>query len=341
MGRIKDFFKYSKEDSLIRDSAVLFIATSGLSLAGFLFHFFMGRLLGPASYGILGTIFSIFYFILVGVFVIQTTITNFVAMYNAKQEYSKINILLRKALKKIFYLSLVVMLLFLLISPLLSRFLHIDVKYLWIITPMILFSFLLPINRGAMQGLEWFKKLGINMTLEGVAKLILGITFILIGWGVSGAIFALTFSYVVPFVMSFYILRNYLKNKEDISFDSKAIYKYSIPVIISLFLFTGFYTIDVLLVKHFFEDSVAGLYVALTFLGKIIFFGTQSISFVLFPKSVASNAVNKISRNLVNKAMIIVGILGGCAVFVYLVFPKIAITILYGKEYLCLTSVLG
>ena len=41
MGRIKDFFKYSKEDSLIRDSAVLFIATSGLSLAGFLFHFFL------------------------------------------------------------------------------------------------------------------------------------------------------------------------------------------------------------------------------------------------------------------------------------------------------------
>ena len=130
-------------------------------------------------------------------------------------------------------------------------------------------------------------------------------------------------------------------HKKNIEFDSKPIYKYAVPVIISLFLFTGFYTIDVLLVKHFFNEHNAGLYVALSFLGKIIFFGTQSVATVMFPKAVSNFTVNKISKKLVNKAMFLVGSLGGIAVIAYFIFPKLAIMILYGKTYLEISNLLG
>ena len=54
---------YRKEGSLVRDNFVLFIATMILNGIGFLYHFIMGRVLGPQSYGILGTLLSMAYFL--------------------------------------------------------------------------------------------------------------------------------------------------------------------------------------------------------------------------------------------------------------------------------------
>ncbi len=340
MVNLKKIFEYHKEDSLIRDSAILFLAASGLTLSGFLFHFYMGRKLGPASYGDLGIIFSILYIFLVAFFVIQTIITSFVATYKAKNEEDKINVLLRRALKRFLKAGIIIAFLFLLISKFISNFLRINIIYLWIMVPMIILLFLLPVTRGVMQGLENFKLLGFNMTVEGFIKLSMGVLFVFIGFGVAGAIWALFLSYTLAFGHSFFSLKKYISKKE-IEFDSKPIYKYAIPVILSLFLFTGFYTIDVLLVKHFFDEHTAGLYIALSFLGKIIFFGTQSVATVMFPKAVSNFTVNKISKKLVNKAMFLVGIIGGLAVIAYFIIPKIAVMILYGKTYLEIVPYLG
>ena len=56
MVNIKNFLKYTKDDSLIRDSFILFVATMIMNLGAFLYHFVMGRMLGPEGYGILGVV---------------------------------------------------------------------------------------------------------------------------------------------------------------------------------------------------------------------------------------------------------------------------------------------
>ena len=337
---LNKLFNYSKEDSLIRDSAIFFFASLTLSISGFIFHFFMGRFLGPESYGILGALFSLFYIFLVAFLVIQTTITNFVASYNSKHQDKKINVLLRSSLKNLFYIGIIATAAYISLSPIIAKFLNMPTLYVILMSPILLLSFLLPVTRGVMQGLQWFKKLGVNMTIEGLSKVSLGIFFVLMGMHISGAILAAAMAYVIPFFLSFYIIKKYTK-KENEKIESKAVYSYSIPVIISLVIFTGFYTVDVLLVKHFLSDNKAGLYVALSFLGKIIFFGTQSIALVMFPKSVANFTSNKLSKKIVTKAMIIVTTIGGTGVLAYFILPKLVISILYGKEYLSISPVLG
>ncbi len=337
---LKKILNYSKEDSLIRDSAVLFLATSGLSAAGFFFHFYMGRVLGPASYGILGAIFSLLYIILVPFNVIQTSITNFIASFKAKNENDKINSLFRQSLKKLFLCSLILTLIFFLINNYVASFLHIPSKYLLILLPIILLSFLLPVMRGLMQGLEKFKVLGFNMTMEGIAKIVFGILLVTFGLGVSGAVMALVLSYLMPLLFAFFVLSKYLK-KTGAIFSGKEVYSYAVPVLIALVLFTGLYSIDVLLVKRFFTETEAGLYVALSFLGRIIFFGTQSVAVVMFPKSVANFSVNKKNPKILKKALFLVSIFGGFATLIYFLFPRLIITILYGKNYLEISNLLG
>ena len=337
MDHIKNFFKYSKKDSLIRDSFILFISTLGVSLAGFFYHFYMGRVLGPEQYSILGALFSLIYIILVPFQVIQTSITNFVARFKAKKQDNKINTLFIRSLKKLTLYSLVLMIIFAIASKFIAEFLHIQIKYILLILPLILLSFLLPVSRGLMQGSQLFKGLGINMTIEGLSKVIFGILLVIIGFGIFGAIFAIILSFLLPLIGSLFVLRSYLKKKKS-KIISKDIYSYAIPVTLALLIFTGFYSIDIFIIKHFFNEAEAGLYVALSYIGRIIFFATQSIALVMFPKSVENFTIKKINFKILDKALILVSIVGSLGVLFYLLFPKFVINILYGKEYLNISN---
>ena len=90
--------KFDKDKSLIRDNIVLFFCTLILNFTGFLYHFLMGRILGPASYGVLGAILSIFILLAVPLNVIQTAVSKFVSEYKVKKEESKVNYFLVKIL---------------------------------------------------------------------------------------------------------------------------------------------------------------------------------------------------------------------------------------------------
>jgi O-antigen/teichoic acid export membrane protein len=337
---LKRLLSYGKKDAFIRDNVTLFFATSCLSFASFLYHLLMGRFLGPVQYGDLGVLFSIFYIFVVVILAIQTTISNFVAKFEANDERDKINVLLRRALGEIVLVSLILVLLLLLISPWLASFLHVQMFHIWILAPLILFSLLVAVQRGVLQGLLRFKALGASLIVEGIAKVSFAVLVLLIGYGVAGAMFVLVVSYLIPFIVAFYILNQFLKKKKN-KVNIKEVYAYAIPVIISIFLFTALYTADILLVKHYFDSETAGLYAALSFFGKIIFFATQSIAHVMFPKSAVNYSVKKTSKKLVNKTLLLVGAIGGIGVFVYFLIPKILITVMYGPEYIKLAEYLG
>ena len=101
-------FHLKNNEKLIKDNFVLFISFFILNVLGYLFHFYAGRKLGPADYGIFGSLLSLIYIIGMPLTAIQTTITKFVANFKAKEEYGKISYLLKSSLRKIFLMGIVV-----------------------------------------------------------------------------------------------------------------------------------------------------------------------------------------------------------------------------------------
>ena len=69
----------SKNKIFLKDNFILFISIFILNLFGYLFHFYVGRKLGPEDYGIFGSLLSLIYFIAVPMLAIQTSITEFVS----------------------------------------------------------------------------------------------------------------------------------------------------------------------------------------------------------------------------------------------------------------------
>ncbi len=337
---IKKFLDRYKKNKLVRDNLILFISNLITGALVFLFHFFVGRYLGPAAYGVIGVILSIVYVFNVPLTTIQTGISKFTASFKAKNKPAEIKYLFKSAVKRLTIFGVIGLLIFLVISPFLAEYIKIKTSHLFILSPFILFIFLVPIIRGMLQGLQKFKSFGLNLLTEGTSKFFLGVLLVLIGWGVNGAVLSIVLSYMIAYFFGYKALKKILKNGIK-KFNTKKIYKYTLPVLLMLIGLTIIYTIDVILVKHFFNDVQAGHYVALSTLAKILFFGSYSITQVMFPKVSESYTKNLPHKHLLYKSILMMSIFLIPVIIVYFLFSNFIINLVYGPEYLDAANLLG
>ncbi len=330
---------YEKDKSLIRDNLVLFISSMILNGIGFLYHFYMGRVLGPNSYGALGALLSMSYLMIVPLFTVQTSVTRFVSDFKAKGEYGKIKYLLLHALKTFLIIGISGFLILLWFTPKVGDFLHIPLVPLIILDIILIFALLLPVMRGIMQGMQLFKSLGKNQVIEGFSKLGLGILLVYLGLDVVGAISGVMMSYALAFAFAFTPLFFVFKYKSE-KFDTKKVYVYSLPVLVAMLSLTAFYSLDLIIVKHFFSEIEAGLYAAVSLIGRTVYFATLSITFVMFPKVSELHLNNKESRPILFKSLLFVILIGVPMILFYLVFPAFTISLFFGSNYLLVKNLL-
>ena len=329
------------DKALIKDNLTLFVSTLILNIFAYIFHILVGRVLGPNDYGIFGSLFALIYIVVIPLFTIQTGIAKFVSEFKVKKEPGKIAYLFSRSLKKMFIYGLIFTTIFLVLSPLIGRFLKIDnIAIIIILAPFFFFALLLHVEKGVLQGLQDFKMLGFNMMSEGLLKLLFGALFLFLGFRVGGAMFAFVLSYAIPFFIFLYLMKELLKTKQE-SFDTKKVYSFSIPVLLILISLTAFYTLDVLLVKHLFDSVSAGHYAALALLGKVILFGSVSIPMVMFPKVSESHARKENHKHLLYRSSLFVLAFGSAVTLFYFLFPEFAIRLLFGEQYLDIANLLG
>ncbi|MBS3064436.1 MAG: polysaccharide biosynthesis C-terminal domain-containing protein [DPANN group archaeon] len=227
-----------------------------LNILNYVYHFLVGRLLGPADYGILGAFFSIIYILFAPVNTIQTTLAKFTANFAAKNETGKVVYIYNRALKLLSYISLVIFFIFFIFSPQIGKFLLIDnINYVRLFSLVFLIVFVTAVSRGFLQGLQKFEILSAALIIEGCVKLSLASILIYFSFNLYGALTAISVALLVSFLFAFYFLKKNLP-ADAIQIDSQDIYKYTLPVLITMTVITAIYTIDVVLVKHFFDPII-------------------------------------------------------------------------------------
>ncbi|MAF51007.1 MAG: hypothetical protein CMH64_02850 [Nanoarchaeota archaeon] len=330
-----------KNKTLIKDNLILFSAIAFTNLFNYVYRFYVGRSLGPADFGVFEVLISIIYIIVIPLMAIQTSLSKFVAEFKVKEEKEKLAYLFSKSIKHMGLVGFFIGIVFLAISPLLSNFLNISrIGPFVIIGIFMIFNFLVPVFRGFLQGLQSFKLLGLSFILEGMTKIVVGIPLIYLGFRLNGAVLGFILGFVFPLLIIFYFINKlFVKVKEK--FDTSKIYKYSFPVLLMLISLTAFYTLDVILVKKFFNPVDAGYYAALSLFGKIIFFSSMSISMVMFPKVSELASQNKNTKSLLFKSLIIAFGIGVVGSLFYFFIPKFIINLIFGQEYLVISNLLG
>jgi len=307
-------------------SLVLLITFNIFNLLNFIFQFAMVRFLDLAEYGVLASLFSMIY--ILGVF--SESIPTVLSKYTTNESNKgKLKNILKKSLKKSIYVSFLFFGLYLLLSVVLSLKLNIPYLLLIITGLMIFFAFFGSVTRGVMQGRKKFFSLGWNLIIESAIKLVLGVSLVLIGWGVYGAMFATVVGAMFAFIVSFIPLRPIIKSKEQKA-STPDIYKYTWPVFVLTSVIIIFYSIDVLIARLVFPDILAGQYAVASTIAKIIFVGTFPISKVMFPLSAEKSLDTGHQKKVLVNSLMLILILIGIGLVITALIPEFIIFIFKG-----------
>jgi O-antigen/teichoic acid export membrane protein len=255
------------KDEFFKVTGVMFIGYGLFNLFTLLYYFFMIRTLSPIDYGHLNTLTSFFMLFIVPANTVQTTIAKFVASSQAKSQYVQAEGFLRHFLMLMVIVASSLFILIALGSSFLSSFFQITSRGLIILTGIVLFlAMVTPVSSGGLQGLQKFASLSFAVCMNGGLKLILGILFVLLGWGLSGAMGAIALAYFVTAFFSFLLLFFSLKAegvkisaKEDFadrgSPNILEAYRYVFPVGLTLLCFMVRFNLG----KTFFYTHRGGL----------------------------------------------------------------------------------
>ena len=138
-------------------------------------------------------------------------------------------------------------------------------------------------------------------------------------------------------IVAFVVSREYIKRKPvhkiTKPFHLREFFKYSGPVLLQAIAFTSIMSSDVLLVKHFFPEFEAGLYGALSTLGKIIYFAAQPVTGAMFPVVSKRHTSGESHIKIFLLSFLITACIAAAALSFYALFPRLPIVILYGEKY--------
>ena len=175
----------------------------------------MGRLLGPADYGILGALFSILYLVTFSFGIIRTIIVRFTSDFKSQEKLGKVKSLMIQSLKKLIMVGLVFLIGFSLVSFFIADFLKIDTSLVVIIGFYLFFILLSVVPTGILNGMQRFMSINMVNFLSTFIKLVLGVAAIWLGTGLFGVLVALSVSQLLAFLIPFLFLIPILKSAQE------------------------------------------------------------------------------------------------------------------------------
>lgn len=332
--KIIGYLPYFQNNPALIGSLFMVIGSFFTSFINYLYHLIIARLIGPAEYGVLASVISFGGLLNLIPTSFGLIVTKIVSKENDQTLLrQKVSILYKQSL----IFGVLLLSLFLTLVPMISSFLHISDK---LILSLVIIGFFIyfPVQfgRAVLQGLLKFNQLVYTQGIENIFRLTVSVSFVLLGLKVLGATAGILIGAIASGVFLWiYLKKMFLATKivhKDLGL--KSLFIQLVPSFILSVSITSFYSSDLILVKHFFNSYDTGLYGALSFLGRIIFFGISPITAVMFPL-----VTKKISQGGDYKRVLIICLIAALAAsslitLAYLAFPSLIIGSLYGLKYI-------
>lgn len=336
MNNIKNIINHP----IFKHSTVVLIGSMGANVAGWLYHVFVGRILGTEGYGELAALLSLFYILNVPSSVITTILVKFFSVLKASGAQGQAKRLIRTTTTKILIVEAIGMVLLLIFSRSIASFLNIESHWYVVWLYLIFATFIVSVvNGSAIQGFQLFTASSVLTTVGMTLRLVFGALFAY--FGVGWTLISNIFSNCISFGLSFIPLRFMAYVKEQpLTINRKEALNFSIPAFITTLGITLLFSQDVLLVKHYFTSHEAGIYASLSVLGKVLFYATGAVSFVLFPVVSERNASGKGHARLVTVGLMIIGLVCIGLTAFYFIAPGIVLNA-FGKAFFGAAQYMG
>ncbi|MDX1607674.1 MAG: oligosaccharide flippase family protein [Candidatus Spechtbacterales bacterium] len=338
-GKIKSLWA----NRVIRGGSALYIGGILVNVFNYFYRVAMGRMMSPADFGEVIALISLIMILTVPSTPLHSAGVRFTSEFKAKGQLSKIKSLIVRLTGFVTLIVSVFAVLAIILAEPLQQFLSISslpVFYVFVISIALLT--ISSVNRGVLPGLERFKKTAAMITVEGAVKFFAAVLLVSAGFQIVGALSAVVISVAILIAMSFYYLKDILKVKGDghFSVDSKVL-AYMFFAFLSFLFLNIILNSDVILVKRYFSADDAGLYSAISTVGRIVFIAGTALGGIMFPivRRKKDTGENYFKPFAITVALILaITILASAFLFL---FPEFTMQLLFGGKYLEGASILG
>lgn len=318
---------------ILKNSSIVVSGILISNILAYVFHIYAGRMLGPAEYGVFGALLSLLIIFALPAGAISSAITKFSAKYNAEKNNNKIGILRKELSKRVWIMGIIIAIIISIASSYIADYLNISSRLPVIIVGItLIFSVILPVNRGILQGMKKFKILSFNNIIEAASRLIVLIILILLGTGANGALLSYGLGYFIAFLFIFpFITETRVKKEERI--EMKPVYHFIILVLVVNLLIQSLINLPTILIKHYYSSEFTGLWTAALTIARMSLFVTGGITMVMFSE-VAEKQEKSEKKRVFKKALALTLLSSTGIAIVFTIFPQSFILMLYGKSFL-------
>src|SRR3990167_5663355 len=321
-------FKRIYQSQIARGSLLIFIANSSVNFGNFLYNLLMARLLGKADYGVLGSLLSLLVIVGLPLSILNLHLIKAVSAYSGVGKIGKIKSLYQDLSWKFLGFGLLVTIILLILTPLLTGFLHLDNM-----VPLILIAVFS--SAGGISVLY-------NSILNGIGEIIVklvssvALTFY---FGFIGAVIGSALGGIFRLAAGILELKSiFRKTVREKSRFALLNLKDIMPVVVATLILNSIINIDIILVRHFFPDAVSGEYVALSTVSKIIFYATTPLITIMFPYISKKKAAREPYILALFSGLTFALFISLIVIFIFSFFPETIIGLLFGKEFLKIIS---
>lgn len=319
------------KNPFVSGSLIMVIGSNIANFFAYIYHLIMGRMLGPEHYGELAAIIASIALFSTAFTFFGLVIVKFVSSAKKDEVGDIYDWFFGKGIK----ISIVLACIALLLSGVLSSFIHVDIKMAFLIGPILGLMLMTFLIRSFLQGLLRFRSVVIINNIDLLGRLLIGLFLVYFGYKSFGAVTGIFIASTITFIIGRRFLSDVRASKKTLNFDkSKDILRYAAPVLLISIANNSFMTSDIILVKHYLPAHTAGIYASLSTLGKVIFYGSGPIGAVMFPIISKRYSQKKpFIYFLVLSLFAILG-LGLFVLLIYAIFPELMVRILFGEAFL-------
>ncbi len=336
--------KSVKNNQILKTTSLFFVGSTLVNFGAFLYHLILARMLGPIEYGTLAALSGLTYFVSVPMNALDILITKVVSSFEPASMESHTKFMLIKLLKKYFRSGLVLIPVLILITNPVKNFLHLPdsagVVSIWIV---FFLSILAIIFRSALKGLLLLKPLILNQIFEMYFRLLIAIVLITaLGTSYFFGQVATVISLFISVLMLYPVLsRVFASAPADSSHHGVSIKSLGVGSLIISAAFTWMYSIDVVLVKHFFSSHLAGIYAVLATSGKIVFFAEAPLGSAIIPLVARKSKIPHTARGDLLMLMSLISLISLGVSTAYFVAPNFVVNTIYTSKFSEVVPLLG
>jgi len=318
----------SASSTMLNGSAIMLVAMMLVNIFNFAYNVVMARMLGPAAFGHINAAVTMLLLASCISLAFQLVCAKFVARNHAdSSKAAVVHSLLGKAWIASLALGAV---LFLAHKPVAT---YLNVSSPWIVGLLaigIAAYAPLGVKRGAMQGVCAFPRLGTNFVLEAGIRFFVGAGLVVAGYGVLGAVGAISAAVIaacfVPRIPAQLRVKAGTAEPPSYAEAVQAIVFFIGQVIIN--------NIDILLVKHFFPSDPAGVYAAISQIGRLLYFASWfGVVNAMFPVAAAAGPENKKAHGIGLPLLLVLG-LSLIFIAAAALFPHLIMGVIFGSRFI-------